>query len=144
MIRPQRGFSLFGVLLALAISGWLLGQGWTQWAGILRRAHMAEARLVLQQNARFIERWLLEHADSLSAGQAWPALPRPSTAHYLIRFGAVHVSLQGRYRLLAVPRVGEQESGQWFLRMDQNGYIAECQWMNRREKCQHECQEGSD
>jgi prepilin-type N-terminal cleavage/methylation domain-containing protein len=138
MRGEYRGFSLLEILLVLSMIGILLCLALPQWQRKRLLLQQAEARLALEHNARFLERWMLEALPGNSDLHAWPVLPVTETAHYRITFGSREEHTPGRYRLLAVRKDDTQRRIEVYLRLNQNGYIAECIMDLGRERCDDE------
>lgn len=126
-MRRPAGFSLFELLLVLALTAVVIvlaGGGLRERLIVL---YLADARLGLAHDALFLERhhaMLGRYGSATTRGGArWPRLPVPGTAHYCFVFGAVREHTAGRYRLLALPR--HAWLGERYLEMDQDGLISE-------------------
>lgn len=126
-MRRPAGFSLFELLLVLALTAVVIVQAGGGLRERLITLYLADARLGLAHDAQFLER---QHAivgryggTPIRGGARWPALPVPGTAHYCFLFGAAREHTPGRYRLLALPR--SAWLGNRYLEMDQDGQISE-------------------
>jgi type II secretory pathway pseudopilin PulG len=136
MKSSASGFSLLEVLLAVGLLLWLLSAGLAFVGAQRQRLHLAEARLALQHNARFLESLLLRQPDYALIGRQWPQLPVTETEHYWIVFGSQVEHTPGRYRLLAIAKQDSHQPGRAYLRLDQNGVIATCWRIDQKEYCE--------
>jgi type IV pilus assembly protein PilE len=123
--------TLLELLIVLTLAGLVLFGAFGLTREQTTRIRLAEARLALIQNARFLEKWYADHGCYCQAGKQWVALPVPGTRFYTIRFGSRDERRRHHYRLWARPRtdwLGADFSwlGNTALLMDQDGLITEC------------------
>ncbi len=126
--RPYRtlpGVTLLELLTVLTMISLLAALALPAWQAQTDKARLAEARALLLECGRFLERWRAQYGRYTDTSTRWPRLPVAATSHFDIVFGAGAANTDaGKFLLRAVPKRG---SGTTVLELDQDGNLKQCE-----------------
>lgn len=128
------GFTLFEAMVVVAIIAILAAIAAPSYQKFIRNTRLKEAKTVLVENARFLERYYTQHARFTKNATTWPNLPYLSTDYFNISFkGTARGAAANTFRLQAVAKNTTEEPR--YLTIDQNHIIQECEKTGNSTRC---------
>ena len=119
------GFTLWEALIVVAIIAILAAITAPIYHRHILNTRLKEAKTVLVENARFLERYYTQNARFTKNATTWPNLPYLSTDYFDISFkGTARGAAANTFRLQAVAKNTAEEPR--YLTIDQNHIIQEC------------------
>ena len=128
------GFTLFEAMVVVAIIAILAAIAAPSYQKFIRNARLKEAKSVLVENARFLERYYTQNARFTKNATTWPNLPYLSTDYFDISFkGTARGAAANTFRLQAIAKNTTEEPR--YLTIDQNHIIQECEKTGNSTRC---------
>ena len=128
------GFTLWEALIVVAIIAILAAITAPIYHRHILNTRLKEAKTVLVENARFLERYYTQNARFTKNATTWPNLPYLSTDYFDISFkGTARGAAANTFRLQAVAKDTTEEPR--YLTIDQNHIIQECEKVGNSTRC---------
>ena len=128
------GFTLWEALIVVAIIAILAAITAPIYHRHILNTRLKEAKTVLVENARFLERYYTQNARFTKNATTWPNLPYLSTDYFDISFkGTARGAAANTFRLQAVAKNTSEEPR--YLTIDQNHIIQECEKIGNSTRC---------
>ena len=128
------GFTLWEALIVVAIIAILAAITAPIYHRHILNTRLKEAKTVLVENARFLERYYTQNARFTKNATTWPNLPYLSTNYFDISFkGTARGAAANTFRLQAVAKNTTEEPR--YLTIDQNHIIQECEKVGNSTRC---------
>ena len=128
------GFTLWEALIVVAIIAILAAITAPIYHRHILNTRLKEAKTVLVENARFLERYYTQNARFTKNATTWPNLPYLSTDYFDISFkGTARGAAANTFRLQAIAKNTTEEPR--YLTIDQNHIIQECEKVGNSTRC---------
>lgn len=103
MLSRYQGFTLFQLLITIAIAAILAAIALPAYDQHIRQTRLQSARAALLENAHAMERFYQQHKSFKQTSTTWPTLPVTETAAFCIRpQGQAKGALNSKFTLKAV------------------------------------------